>query len=76
MGAVIIASAPQGDALAPFESALKRVGRAWVIAPSGEHRSTRKAPGLPADFAWRDVDARIPYMTARPGLYRILPRPA
>jgi gluconolactonase len=46
-------------------------GGAWIISPDGKHLGTIKAPELPANFAWGDLDGRTLYMAARTGLYRI-----
>jgi gluconolactonase len=46
-------------------------GGVWIISSEGKHLGTIKAPKLPANFAWGDVDGRTLYMTSRTGLYRM-----
>lgn len=43
----------------------------WVFAPSGKHLGTIHFPEIPANLHWGDADARMLYVTARTGLYRI-----
>ncbi|MCC6676992.1 MAG: SMP-30/gluconolactonase/LRE family protein [Phycisphaerales bacterium] len=46
-------------------------GGVWIISPDGRHLGTISPPELPANFAFGDEDARMLYMTARTGLYRV-----
>ncbi len=43
----------------------------WVFASSGKHLGTIHFPEIPANLHWGDEDARMLYVTARTGLYRI-----
>jgi gluconolactonase len=46
-------------------------GGLWVIAPTGKHLGTIKAPKHIHNMAWGDDDAKTLYLCARSGLYRI-----
>jgi gluconolactonase len=46
-------------------------GGVWILSPDGRHLGTLRAPELPANMAWGDVDGRTLYLTARTGIYRI-----
>jgi len=42
-----------------------------IFAPGGKHLGTIRFPEVPANCHWGDDDARMLYVTARTGLYRI-----
>lgn len=46
-------------------------GGVWVFNPKGTLLGTIKPPEVPANLHWGDADARMLYITARTGLYRI-----
>ncbi|HEX3376799.1 MAG TPA: SMP-30/gluconolactonase/LRE family protein [Candidatus Acidoferrales bacterium] len=43
----------------------------WIMSPEGKHLATIKTKELPANLNWGDADAKMLYLTARTGLYRI-----
>jgi gluconolactonase len=43
----------------------------WIVSPEGKHLATIKTKELPANLNWGDADAKMLYLTARTGLYRI-----
>jgi gluconolactonase len=46
-------------------------GGLWILSPEGDLLGKVRAPELPANLAWGDVDRRALYLTARTGLYRL-----
>jgi gluconolactonase len=43
----------------------------WIMNSEGKHLATIKTAQLPANLNWGDADAKMLYLTARTGLYRI-----
>jgi gluconolactonase len=46
-------------------------GGVWIFNSEGKHLGTIKPPEVPANLHWGDSDAKMLYITARTGLYRI-----
>jgi gluconolactonase len=46
-------------------------GGIWIISPDGQYLGLIAPPEVPANLNWGDGDARMLYMTARSGLYRV-----